>query len=121
MQAGFIGLGALGEPMARTLARAGLLAGVWNRTAARAESFAATTGVEAFTDPASLAAACDLVFLCVSADDDVLEVVAQLAGHLRPGAIVIDCSTVSAATARRPGSAAGPCNRLGRSHPPTCR
>lgn len=101
MQAGFIGLGALGEPMARNLARAGLLAGVWNRTAARAEAFAATTGVEAFADPASLAAACDLVFICVSADDDVLAVVAQLAGHLRPGAIVIDCSTVSAATARR--------------------
>lgn len=101
MQAGFIGLGALGEPMARNLARAGLLAGVWNRTAARAESFAASTGVEAFADPASLAAACDLVFICVSADDDVLAVVTQLAGHLRPGAIVIDCSTVSAATARR--------------------
>jgi len=101
MQAGFIGLGALGEPMARNLARAGLLAGVWNRTAARAEAFAATTGVHAFADPALLAAACELVFICVSADDDVLAVVTQLAGHLRPGTIVIDCSTVSAATARR--------------------
>ena len=101
MQAGFIGLGALGEPMAHNLARAGLLRGVWNRTAARASAFAATTGVTAFADPAALAAACDLVFICVSADEDVLSVVGQLAGHLRPGAIVIDCSTVSAATARR--------------------
>lgn len=100
MQAGFIGLGALGEPMAHNLARAGLLAGVWNRTAARAQAFAAATGVKAFTDPAALAAACDLLFICVSADEDVLSVVDQLAGHLRPGAIVIDCSTVSAATAR---------------------
>jgi len=90
MQAGFIGLGALGEPMAHNLAHA-----------ARASAFAATTGVTAFADPAALAAACDLVFICVSADEDVLSVVGQLAGHLRPGAIVIDCSTVSAATARR--------------------
>lgn len=101
MQAGFIGLGALGEPMAHNLARAGLLAGVWNRTAARADAFAATTGVKAYADPAALAAACELVFICVSADEDVLSVVGQLAGHLRPGAIVIDCSTVSAAIARR--------------------
>ena len=101
MQAGFIGLGALGEPMAKNLARAGLLAGVWNRTAARATAFATATGVEAFADPAALAAACDVVFICVSADEDVLAVVGQLAGHLRRGAIVIDCSTVSAATARK--------------------
>ncbi len=101
MQAGFIGLGALGDPMARNLARAGLLGGVWNRTTTRAQAFAAATGVRAFADPAELAAACDLVCLCVSADDDVLSVVGQLAGHLRRGAIVMDFSTVSAATARR--------------------
>lgn len=101
MQAGFIGLGALGEPMARNLASAGLLAGVWNRSAARAEAFAAATGVAAHADPASLAAQCDVIVICVSADEDVLSVVGQLIGHLRPGAIVVDCSTTSAATARR--------------------
>lgn len=101
MRVGFIGLGALGEPMARNLARAGLLAGVWNRTAARAEAFAAATGVAACAAPAELAAACDLVITCVTADDDVLTIVGQLAEHLAPDAIVIDCSTVSAATARQ--------------------
>lgn len=101
MQAGFIGLGALGGPMARNLARAGLLTGVWNRTAGRAAAFADDTGVRVFTDPAELAAACDFICLCVSADEDVLSVVGQLAGHLRRGAIVMDFSTVSAATARR--------------------
>jgi len=101
MKVGFIGLGAMGRPMAANLARAGLLAGVWNRTAARAESLAAETGVRAWPGPAELAAACDVIVLCISADADVLAIVERLAASLRPGTIIVDCSTVSAATARR--------------------
>jgi len=100
MKTGFIGLGAMGEPMARNLARAGCLTGVFNRTAARGRRFAAETGVPAFPDPAALAGACDAVLLCVSADADVLEVVGRLGGGLGPGTLVIDCSTVAADTAR---------------------
>ena len=48
MNSGFIGLGAMGQHMARNLHRAGLLAGVWNRTASRARSFAAETDSRAF-------------------------------------------------------------------------
>jgi 3-hydroxyisobutyrate dehydrogenase len=101
MQVGFIGLGAMGLPMATNLARAGLLAGAWNRTAARATALAAATGARAFDDPESLAAACDVVVLCVSADEDVLGLVGRLAPALKPGAVVVDCSTVSAGTARQ--------------------
>ena len=43
---------------------------------------------------------CDVVVLCVAADADVLEVVDSMLPGLRPGSIVIDCSTVSADTAR---------------------
>lgn len=97
---GFVGLGAMGLPMARNLHRAGLLAGAWNRTAVRAEALAAETGVPAFASPAALAATCDVVVTCISADDDLLDLVTQLATALRPGAIVVDCSTVAAGTAR---------------------
>jgi 3-hydroxyisobutyrate dehydrogenase len=38
--------------------------------------------------------------MCVSADSDVLALVDQLVPVLKPGTLVIDCSTVSAATAR---------------------
>jgi 3-hydroxyisobutyrate dehydrogenase len=100
MKAGFIGLGAMGEPMARNLARAGRLAGVFNRTAARARQFSAATGVPAFADPAVLAGACDAVVLCVSADADVLDVIGRLGAGLATGGLVIDCSTVAADTAR---------------------
>jgi 3-hydroxyisobutyrate dehydrogenase len=100
MKTGFIGLGAMGMPMAGNLARAGLLVGAWNRSAGRAADLAAETGVRAYADPASLAADCDLLVLCVSADADVLELVDRIVGQLRPGSIVVDCSTVSAETAR---------------------
>jgi 3-hydroxyisobutyrate dehydrogenase len=100
MKAGFIGLGAMGQPMARNLHRAGLLAGAWNRTTSKSESLAAETGCRAFTSPAELAAACPAVVTCVSADVDLLAVIDALRPTLKKGSIVIDCSTVAADTAR---------------------
>jgi 3-hydroxyisobutyrate dehydrogenase len=100
MNVGFIGLGAMGQPMARNLHRAGTLAGVWNRTAARARAFAEETGCRVFESPADLAAACDFIVSCVSADADLLAVVDALIPRLRKSSIVIDCSTVAADTAR---------------------
>ncbi len=100
MRAGFIGLGAMGAHMARNLHKAGMLATVWNRTAAAANDFTRETGVPTAPSPAALAAGVDAVVLCVSADDDVLAVVAQSAPAIRAGTLVIDCSTVGAATAR---------------------
>ncbi len=100
MKAGFIGLGAMGLPMARSLHRAGLLLGAWNRTASKAAALAAETGCRAFPSPAELAAACSAVVTCVSADDDLLAVVDAIRPTLKAGAIVIDCSTVAADTAR---------------------
>ncbi|MDZ3823272.1 MAG: NAD(P)-dependent oxidoreductase [Pseudoxanthomonas sp.] len=99
-RAGFIGLGAMGEPMARHLHRAGHLVAVWNRTPARAVALAADLGVVAAADPAGLAAGCDVVLTCVSADDDLLGVVDALLPGLRPGMLVIDTSTVAPDTAR---------------------
>jgi 3-hydroxyisobutyrate dehydrogenase len=100
MKTGFIGLGAMGAHMARNLQRAGLLHRVWNRTATRAAALAAEAGCTASDSPAALARDCDAVMLCVSADADVAAVVQAMLSALRPGMLVIDHSTVSAATAR---------------------
>ncbi|CAN5185779.1 NAD(P)-dependent oxidoreductase [soil metagenome] len=100
MKTGLVGLGAMGEPMARNLARAGHLACVFNRTGPKARRFARETGVTAFDDLGALARACDAVILCVSADEDVLAVVASLCSGLSSSQLVIDCSTVAAETAR---------------------
>jgi 3-hydroxyisobutyrate dehydrogenase len=96
---GFIGLGAMGNPMARNLARAGFLTAVWNRTPARAAALAAELGVVCPPTPADLAATTDAVVLCVSADCDVAEVVNALLPGIGPGQVIVDCSTVSPGTA----------------------
>src|ERR1044071_5289759 len=101
LRVGLIGLGAMGEGMARNLHRRGLLRGVWNRTPQRAAQLAQELGSHAASTPAELASLCDVVMLCVSADGDVLEVITALQSGLRAGSIVIDCSTIGADTARR--------------------
>ena len=98
MQAGFIGLGAMGAPMAGHIARNGLLAVVGNRTVAKADALAAELGVRAATSAAAFSE-CDVVLLCVSADADVLENVQALAAVLSPGSVVVDHSTVARDTA----------------------
>jgi 3-hydroxyisobutyrate dehydrogenase len=100
MKTGMIGLGAMGAPMARNLKAAGLLHAVWNRTASKAATLAAELGCTAAASIRDLGAGCDAVVVCVSADDDVRAVVAELAASLGRGGLVIDCSTVSADTAR---------------------
>jgi 3-hydroxyisobutyrate dehydrogenase len=101
MRVGFVGLGAMGMHMAHNLHRAGLLTAVWNRTGEKARSLASELGVQAPPTLAALASIVDAVVICVSADADVLEVVQGLAPSLRSGALVLDCSTVGAETARK--------------------
>ncbi len=101
MRVGFVGLGAMGAHMARNLHKAGLLASVYNRTPQKAESLAAELGIPASATLVELATRVDAIVSCVSADADVLEVTHQLAPRLGTGALLIDCSTVAADTARR--------------------
>jgi 3-hydroxyisobutyrate dehydrogenase len=101
MRAGFVGLGAMGMHMARNLHRAGLLEAVWNRSPAKATTLAGELGCRAPESLADLASTLDAVVICVSADDDVLQVVSALAPQLRKGSLVIDCSTVGSETARK--------------------
>jgi len=101
MKAGMIGLGAMGVGMARNVAKAGLLIGVYNRAAARAKSLAEEINVIAYPEPEALAADVDIVLICVSADQDVLTVVEKLAKTIKPGTVVVDMSTVSSETAKQ--------------------
>ena len=98
MKLGFIGLGAMGAPMAGHLAAKGLLAVVGNRSVAKAEALAAQLQVKAARSAQDYSD-CAAVMLCVSADADVLENVAALAPVLAPGAVVVDHSTVARDTA----------------------
>ena len=95
---GFIGLGAMGAPMAGHLHARSLLTAVGNRTQAKADALAAQLGVRSAQSAADFAD-CEVVLLCVSEDADVLQNVQALREVLKPGARVVDHSTVSADTA----------------------
>ncbi len=90
----------MGIPMAKNLHKAGLLAAVWNRTGAKATALAAELGCAAPASLAEFARGLDVIVVCVSADTDVRSVIEGMAPGLARGALVIDCSTVSADTAR---------------------
>lgn len=107
ISAGVIGLGAMGAPMARHLAQAGLLNMVWNRTATSAEAVAKETGATMAEGPAQLAAACNVILTCVSADQDLLDVVRQLLPGVQAGSVLVDTSTVSPVTASQVAASLG--------------
>jgi 3-hydroxyisobutyrate dehydrogenase len=89
----------MGTSMARNLHRAGLLYGVWNRTGEKARRW--PLNCNARRPLTELARACEVVVICVSADRDVLSVVAAMA---RPCARARSSSTVNG---RRGHAAAG--------------
>ena len=102
-QVAFLGMGVMGAPMARHLARAGHDVRVYNRTAAKALAWVALNGHQAAPTPAEAAEGADIVFMCVGNDDDVLEVATGKAGALTTmaeGSILVDHTTASAGLAR---------------------
>lgn len=72
MRVGFIGLGSQGGPMARRIVEGGYPTTLWARRPATLEAFA-DTDAKVAGSPAELAAASDLVCLCVIGDADIDE------------------------------------------------
>lgn len=100
---GFIGLGVMGGGMARCLLRAGWKVTVFARRD-DAASPVVDAGAQRVASPGALARECRLVFLCLSDDAAVEQVLfgpQGLADGLSAGAIVVDTSTIAATSARR--------------------
>lgn len=94
---GFIGLGIMGQSMARNILNAGFDLTVWNRTPAKMQPLLAA-GAHPAGSPAELAAQVDMIVICVSDTPDVEQLILGEQGVLsgaRPGALVIDHSTIS--------------------------
>ncbi|WP_034384065.1 NAD(P)-dependent oxidoreductase [Deinococcus sp. YIM 77859] len=91
----FLGLGAMGWPMAAQLARhareTGGRALVWNRTPAKAQAHAREFGSEAAE--LSGVADADVIFSCLPTSAEVDEVLGALEGQLRPGTVWVDCTS----------------------------
>ena len=100
----FLGLGVMGFPMAGHIAAAGHDVTVYNRTSAKAEAWVAQHGGAHAATPAAAAGGADFVFCCVGDDPDVLAVALGDDGAIpamKPGAVFIDNSTISADVARQ--------------------
>jgi 3-hydroxyisobutyrate dehydrogenase len=103
MHVGFLGLGAMGGPMAAHLARRGPLT-VWNRTATRAAAFAAETGARVAPTPRALAADVDVAITCLPTSREVetlLDGPDGLLAGLRAGGLLLDCTSGDPASSRR--------------------
>lgn len=103
MRVSFLGLGAIGTPMAAHLARDFDLT-VWNRTATRAAQFAAEHGARAAASPREAAAGAEIVVTCLPASPEVEGLLAGpdgLLAGLAAGALVVDCTSGSPAASRR--------------------
>jgi 3-hydroxyisobutyrate dehydrogenase len=99
---GFVGLGTMGAAMAANLGRAGYPLQVWNRTPGKAGPLVDIGATEA-NSPRDLAAAVDIVVICVSDTPDVEAVLFGsdgIADGAHDGLLVIDCSTISPAATR---------------------
>jgi len=99
----FLGLGAIGAPIARHVASVSDLA-VWNRTMKRAEEFAETTRARVAARPADAAAGAAVLFTCLPTSREVESVLFGddgAASILQPGAVVVDCTSGDPAGSRR--------------------
>ena len=99
---GFIGLGALGQPIAHSLLKAGYHLKVYNRTASKAEPLKAL-GAEIASRPADALSPGGIIVTVVSNDDAQEDVVMSegFLTRLGAGGIHLSMSTVSPALARK--------------------
>jgi 3-hydroxyisobutyrate dehydrogenase-like beta-hydroxyacid dehydrogenase len=101
---GFVGLGNMGLPIARNLARAGYRLRVYNRTPSKAEPLLELDGVALARSPAETAEPGGIVFTML-ADDDAVEHLTTgedgLAARLGPEGLHISMSTIAPSTGTR--------------------
>jgi len=105
----FLGLGVMGYPIARHIAKAGHSMIVYNRTTAKAEAWVKEFGGKIALTPKDASKDSDFVFCCVGNDEDLKEVTIGNEGafySVKKGAVFIDNTTASAKIARELSKAA---------------
>ena len=104
----FLGLGVMGGPMAANLARSGYSVKAWNRTPNRPGiEIAKGAGAVIVNFIQQAVEAADVIFTCVSDVPDVEEVILGSEGvakFAKPGALVVDMSTIGSNAARKIGT-----------------
>ncbi|MBV9102103.1 MAG: NAD(P)-dependent oxidoreductase [Candidatus Eremiobacteraeota bacterium] len=97
LRVAFLGLGAMGLPMARNLLCAGFPLTVWNRTPAKCDALR-SEGASVAATPEEAARAADVVLVCVPSSAEVYDLLTRgdgiLAG-MEKGGTIVDCSTIA--------------------------
>ena len=89
---GFVGLGLMGHGMAKNIVEKGYALTVTaHRNRVPVEDLIARGAVEASLE--DLAKASTIIFLTLPGSPQVSETVARMTPHLKPGAVIVDCST----------------------------
>lgn len=96
----FLGLGAMGYPMAGHLANKGYQVTVFNRTQSKAEKWLNEYTGEKAETPEDAVKEADIVLTCVGNDKDVKEIYQKILSAAKPGTILVDHTTTSAIIAR---------------------
>jgi 3-hydroxyisobutyrate dehydrogenase-like beta-hydroxyacid dehydrogenase len=89
---GFVGLGLMGHGMAKNIVEKGYpLTVTAHRTRAPVDDLLTRGAVEATLE--ELAARSTIIFLTLPGSPQVAEAVARMQPHLKPGTVIVDCST----------------------------
>lgn len=96
----FLGLGAMGYPMAGHLANKGYQVTIFNRTPGKAEKWLSEYTGEKADTPEDAVKNADIILTCVGNDNDVKEIYKKILSAAKSGAILIDHTTTSAIIAR---------------------
>jgi len=103
---GFLGLGLMGYPMARNLARGGHTVAVWSYTSAKAQQIAQEEKAIACATPKEVAEKAEFICLCVGDTSMAEEVILGEHGVIdgaKPGTVVADASTIAPSASRAIG------------------
>jgi 3-hydroxyisobutyrate dehydrogenase len=103
MRIAFLGLGAIGAPMAAHLAGNPFELTVWNRTTEKAESFAARHGCKVANTASDAVRNAEVVITCVTSSREVRELLDGpdgISSEIPDGALLIDCTSGDPATSR---------------------
>ncbi len=92
MKVAFLGLGRMGVAMAHNLAKADLLATVWNRSDGKTD-WCADAGVRVATSPADAATGADVVILMLYDGDVTRAVAAEVLPAMAAGSVLVDMGT----------------------------
>ena len=109
MNVAFLGLGAIGAPMASHLAHEPFVLTVWNRSSDKAREFGAKYGVRVAATAAEAVIGADVVITCVPSSREVEELVTGgVAQAMLEGSILVDCTSGDPATSRRVAESLAP-------------